>query len=59
MKIIDLNGKWNGQCYKDGNQDFTFVGNVPGCVHTDLMGSRIPSDIYYRDNADKCQWIED
>ena len=59
MKIIDLNGKWNGQCYKDGRQDFTFVGNVPGCVHTDLMGSRIPSDIYYRDNADKCQWIED
>lgn len=59
MKIIDLNGKWNGQCYKDGKQDFTFVGSVPGCVHTDLMGSHIPSDIYYRDNADKCQWIED
>ena len=59
MKIIDLNGKWNGQCYKDGNQDFTFAGSVPGCVHTDLMGNKIPSDIYYRDNADKCQWIED
>lgn len=58
MKLIDLNGKWNGQCYKDGKHDFSFTGTVPGCVHTDLMGSHIPSDIYYRDNADKCQWIE-
>ena len=59
MKIIDLNGKWNGKCFLDGKPDFTFSGNVPGCVHTDLMGKHIPIDIYYRDNADKCQWIED
>ena len=59
MKLIDLNGKWNGQCYRDGKHDFSFTGTVPGCVHTDLMGSRIPEHIYYRDNADKCQWIED
>lgn len=58
--MIKLNGKWQGKCFDvNGNEEFTFDVTVPGCVHTDLMGTKIPSDIYYRDNCDSCQWIED
>ena len=59
MSKINLNGQWQGICYTEsGAEDFSFNGAVPGCVHTDLMGVKIPMDIYYRDNADACQWIE-
>lgn len=58
--IIDLNGRWEAECLSaDDIYEFSFTGNVPGCVHTDLMGTKIPGDIYYRDNTDKCQWIEE
>lgn len=57
---IDLNGQWSGRCLSfDGREEFSFAGNVPGCVHTDLMGICIPTDLYYRDHADACQWIEE
>ena len=60
MKKIMLNGKWSAKCFTtDKEIDFTYEGNIPGCVHTDLMGTKIPEDIYYRDNADQCSWIED
>lgn len=60
MKKINLNGLWAGKCINSDNMaEFSFSGTVPGCVHTDLSGTHIPEDIYYRDNADKCQWIED
>lgn len=59
MKTLSLNGQWDGRCISpDGKENFTFLGTVPGCVHTDLMGSHIPKDIYYRDNVEDCQWIE-
>ena len=58
MKLT-LNGKWEGVCLRDGRPEFTFTGTVPGCVHTDLAGLRIPADLQYRDNAEACQWIED
>jgi len=55
-----LNGTWQGVCFSaDGSEEFTFSGTVPGCVHTDLAGSRLPADLNWRDNADLCQWIED
>lgn len=57
---IDLNGSWQGKCFSgNGEPVFSFLGTVPGCVHTDLMGDKIPADLYYRDNTDQCQWIED
>ena len=31
---------------------------VPGCVHTDLMNAGIIANPLYRDNNEKCQWIE-
>ena len=59
MDRIYLNGKWDGECIStDGKYEFAFSATVPGCVHTDLLGKHLPKDIYYRDNADDCQWIE-
>lgn len=60
MQKISLNGDWRGICYgEDGKLDFEFNGTVPGCVHTDLIAENIIDyDLFYRDNADKCQWIE-
>jgi beta-mannosidase len=59
MSVILLNGFWQGKCFtEDHSVDFCFEGTVPGCVHTDLRGIKIHQDIDYRDNADKCTWIE-
>lgn len=59
MERISLNGCWQGECIDtNGTKRFDFCGNVPGCVHTDLVGKHIPEDIFYRNNADECQWIE-
>ncbi len=42
----------------DGCHDYSVPAAVPGCVHTDLLNAGIISDIFWRDNADKVQWIE-
>lgn len=60
MKIISLDGCWQGECFEaKGSKKFSFTGNVPGCVHTDIAGKFIPEDIFYRNNADDCRWIEE
>ncbi len=60
MNRISLNGRWEGVCFDaTGTEKFSFLGAVPGCVHTDLMGQHIDADIFYRDNTDNCQWIEE
>lgn len=60
MKAISLNGRWQGECIEaSGVKKFNFVGNVPGCVHTDLEGEYIPKNIFYRNYADDCSWIEE
>ena len=51
-----LNGLWQGFCR--GEKEFSFQAQVPGCVHTDLMGSHIPADLNRGKNTDDCQWIE-
>lgn len=59
MNRIDLNGKWIGAVLPSQEEKgFCFAATVPGCVHTDLMKDGILDDIYYRDNSEKCQWIE-
>ena len=59
MKSIQLNGMWQAKCLtEDHKNDFTFSGTVPGCVHTDLMGSKLPADPFCRDQADACTWVE-
>ncbi len=54
MKKISLNGKWTLVTEKFGELPAT----VPGCLHTDLIDNGIIKDIFYRDNNENYQWIE-
>jgi beta-mannosidase len=59
MNRINLNGVWCGTGSDRNGKPIEFTGRVPGCVHTDLIQcGMIEKDIYWRDNADKVQWIE-
>ena len=53
-----LNGAWQCRCTDGGAHDYEIPATVPGCVHTDLQAAGILGDLYYRDNADSCQWVE-
>lgn len=37
----------------------TFSATVPGCVHTDLLKNGLIEDPFWRDQNQKCQWIEE
>jgi len=55
---ISLNGKWNCTgCSPEGEQ-IVIAGKVPGSVHKDLLDAGIIKVPYYRDNAEKYQWID-
>ncbi len=59
MIKIDLNGAWQGHGISaDGSQTKDFNATVPGCVQTDLYGDGLHTNVFWRDNADKVQWIE-
>lgn len=55
MKRISLDGKWKLVCKE---KNINIDASVPGCVHTDLKNAGLIHDIFYRDNAEKYQWIE-
>jgi beta-mannosidase len=58
MQILDLNGEWRAaQVSADGKLTNKVPGNVPGCIHTDLLAAWKIPDPYYRDNELKLQWI--
>ena len=53
------NIKWTSHIYSpDGAHDYTVPAEVPGCIHTDLQKAGILGDLFWRDNAETCQWIE-
>jgi beta-mannosidase len=54
MKTIDLNGKWQ-LVQKD--KKISVPATVPGCVHTDLLASKVIPDPYVRDNENALHWI--
>lgn len=56
--FIDLNGIWNLTCKNSPIGEIACNGQVPGCVHTDLIENKIINNIFYRDNANQIQWIE-
>lgn len=57
-KTIDLCGTWHLCCKDSPIGSFELDGQVPGCVHTDLISNKIIDNIFYRDNAKRIQWIE-
>lgn len=59
MFKFDLNGSWQGRGVSpDGNETKEFNGTVPGCVQTDLYGDDLHQNVFWRDNANRVQWIE-
>ena len=54
MKKLYLDTNWTLYGEKTG----TVPATVPGCVHTDLIKCGQIDNIYWRDNNDKYQWIE-
>ena len=54
MNKLYLNDNWMLHGEKIG----TLKATVPGCVHTDLINHGIIKDIYWRDNNNSYQWIE-
>ncbi|MBE6891703.1 MAG: hypothetical protein E7481_06725 [Ruminococcaceae bacterium] len=64
MRVIDLSGQWNAECFIDDNNKFDFVGSVPGSVINDLINwGKLHKDIFWRNNADivteyeKCNYV--
>ncbi len=57
--MITLNGTWQCRITDGKTHTHTITGTVPGCVHADLKKAGILGDLYYRTNADTCQWVED
>lgn len=56
MLKIDICGLWKCECI---NENITCDAQVPGCAHTDLArAGKITRDLYWRDNAEAVQWIE-
>ncbi len=53
MNIINLSGEWK----LSGGGFLGLKAQVPGCVHTDLLGSGSIPDPYYRDNEMQLMWI--
>lgn len=58
MQSISLNGVWEGHGLGPHGDPLVFEGAVPGCVHTDLERAGLIEDPFWRDNAQKCRWIE-
>lgn len=55
MKKVYLHNGWS---FTDKSLEGRFEAKIPGCLHTDLIAAGIIKDIYYRDNNDKYQWVE-
>lgn len=55
--MITLNGKWSCQISDGKEHNYTLDGNVPGCVHTDLIKVGIIEDIFWRTNADDVPYM--
>ncbi len=55
---ISLDGEWTLLWKGTDGNEVCVLGETPGCVHTDLIDNGIISDIFYRDNPQKIQWIE-
>jgi beta-mannosidase len=54
-KVIEIKGNWKLQRVSTGD---SYPASVPGCVHLDLLASKVIEDPFYRTNEKKQQWID-
>lgn len=55
---LSLDGAWRGEGFGPDGQRLAFEGHVPGCVHADLLRDGTLKELFWRDNAEKAQWVE-
>ena len=58
MKRMELDGVWKGRGVAPNGEEICFDGQVPGCVHTDLLRIGAIDDPMRGKNAEQCSWIE-
>ena len=58
MKELSLNGTWHACGISPEGQRLYFKGEVPGCVHTDLLREGQIRAPFYQKQSQECQWIE-
>lgn len=47
-----------GEGFGPDGRRLVFEGHVPGCVHADLLRDGTLKELFWRDNAEKSQWVE-
>jgi len=58
LKEITLNGIWKLTGEDESGKKIETDIRIPGYVHPTLKKAGIIPPMFYRDNAEKCQWIE-
>ena len=59
MNHFELQKNWNVSCPKNGEQaSVSIPAEVPGFVHLDLLKAEMIPDMFWRDQANECQWVE-
>lgn len=58
MNNISLNGSWRLTGTGPAGETKTLTATVPGQVHVDLEREGLIPPMFWRDNADDCQWVE-
>ena len=58
-QVISLDGLWTLAGVNETGEPITLPITVPGYVHPTLEAAGVISPMYWRDNAKKCQWIEE
>lgn len=58
IRVLSLNGNWEGRYQLPGELPVSFKGKVPGCAHIDLLREGEIKDPFLNYQAKDCQFIE-
>ncbi len=58
MNKLSLNGSWQVTGVSPTGEIKTLTATVPGAIHLDLEREGIIPEMFWRDNAEACQWVE-
>lgn len=58
-KSVSLDGLWQAQGISPEGESLSLPAKVPGMIHVDLEREGYLPSMFWRDNAEQCQWVED
>ena len=56
--LISLDGKWHASGITPEGNRIELLADVPGMIHVDLERDGLIPPMFWRDNAEQCQWVE-